>query len=84
MVSSSQTITLLGLGYDENFSTAPYLRRLEHEANTCAALIKRLSFGMRNCLLKPLANGLLMGKILAAALAAIPIRLSTSLICQAL
>ena len=78
MVSSSQTITLLGLEYDKNFSTAPYLRKLEHEANTRAALIKRLSFGMPNCLLKPLANGLLMGKILAAAPAAIPIRLSSN------
>ena len=33
---------------------------------------------MPNCLLKPLTNGLLMGKILAAALAATPIRLSTN------
>ena len=60
--------------YDKNFSTAPYLRKLARESNTRAALIRRLSFGMPNCLLRPFANGLLMGKILAAAPAAIPIR----------
>ena len=76
MVSSSQTITLLGMDYDENFSAAPYLRKLE--ANTLSALIKRLSFGMPNCLLKPLANGLLMGKLNVTAPAAIPIKLSTN------
>ena len=77
-VPSSKTISLLGLEYDENFSTAPYLKKLACKANTRAALIKRLSYGMPNCVLKPLANGLLMGKILAAAPAAIPIRLSTN------
>ena len=75
VVSSAPTISLLGLEYDTNFSTAPYLRQLARDANTRAALIRRLSFGMPNCLLKPLSNGLLMGKILAAATAAIPIRL---------
>ena len=75
MVSSSETICLLGLEYDENFSTAPYLRRLSREASTREALIKRLSFGMPNCLLKPFANGLLMGKILAAAPATTPVRI---------
>ena len=74
-VPSSKTISLLGLEYDENFSTAP---KLACKANTRAALIKRLSYGMPNCVLKPLANGLLMGKILAAAPAAIPIRLNTN------
>ena len=69
---------MLGLEYDENFSTAPYLKKLACEANTWAALIKRLSYGMPNCVLRPLANGLLMGKILAAAPAAIPIRLSAN------
>jgi hypothetical protein len=77
-VSSAPTISLLGLEYDTNFSTAPYLRKLAREANTRAALIRRLSFGMPHCLLKPLANGLLMGKILAAAPAAIPIRLHSN------
>ena len=55
-VLSSQTISLLGLEYDTNLSTAPYLRRLAREANTRAALIRRLSFGMPNYLLKPLTN----------------------------
>ena len=62
--------------YDANFSTAPYLRKLVQEANTWTVLstwIRRLSFGMPNCLLRPFADGLLMGKILAAAPAAIPI-----------
>ena len=58
-----------------NFSTAPYLHKLAREANTHAALIRRLIFGMPNFLLKPLANGFLMGKILVAAPAAIPIRI---------
>ena len=39
-------------------------------------MIKRFSYGMPNCLLKPLSNGLLMGKILSAAPAAMPIKLS--------
>ena len=75
LVNSNATVSLLGLEYDKNFSTAPYLRKLAREANTRAALIRRLSFGMPNCLLRPLSNGLLMGKILAAAPAAIPIRI---------
>ena len=74
VVNSNSTVSLLGLEYDKNFSTAPYLRKLARESNTRAALIRRLSFGMPNCLLRPFANGLLMGKILAAAPAAIPIR----------
>lgn len=77
-ILSKKTICLLGLEYDKNFSTSPYLKNLAREASTRAALIRRLSFGMPNCLLKPLANGLLMGKILSAATAAIPIRLSSN------
>ena len=75
MVPSSKTINLLGLEYDENFSTAPYLHKLAREARTRAALIYRLSFGMPKFLLKTFASGLLMGKILAAATAALPIKL---------
>jgi ribonuclease P/MRP protein subunit RPP40 len=67
IVKSIPTISLLGLEYDVNFSTAPFLCKLASESKTRAALIQRLSFGMPNYLLKPLANGLLMGKILAAA-----------------
>ena len=77
IVNSNPTVSLLGLEYDANFSTAPYLRKLAREANTRESLIRRLSFGMPNYLLRPLANGLLMGKILAAAPAAIPIRIDT-------
>ena len=78
IVQSNKSISLLGLEYDENFSTAPYLKKLAREASTRAALIRRLSFKMPNCLLKPIANGILMGKILSAAPAAIPIKLSPS------
>ena len=46
IVASSKTISLLGLEYDENFSTTPYLKKLACEASTRAALIKRLSYGM--------------------------------------
>ena len=76
LVSSSKSISLLGLEYDENFSTAPYLHNLAREAKTRAALIHRLSFGMPNCVLKQLTSGLLMGKILSAAPAAIPIQVN--------
>ena len=75
-VSSNHTISLLGLESDKNFSTTPYLYKLAREASTRAALIKRLSYRMPKCLLKPLSNGLLMGKILSAAPAALPIKLS--------
>ena len=34
LVSSKENISLLGLEYDNNFSTAPYLRKLAREANT--------------------------------------------------
>ena len=34
IVTSNQTISLLGLEYDENFSTAPYLRNLSRDAST--------------------------------------------------
>ena len=74
-VLSAQTIYLLGQEYDSNFSTAPYLSEISHDKNTHAAVISQLSFGMPNYLLKPFANGILMGKILAAAPAAIPIRM---------
>ena len=39
-------------------------------------MIKRLSYGMPNYMLKPMSNALIMGKVLSAAPAAIPIRLS--------
>ena len=51
---------------------------MAREANIRAALIQRLSFGMPNCVLKPVTNGILMGKILNAAPAAFPLKLSSS------
>ena len=68
-------INIPGVDYDKNFTTNPYLRKLACEARTRAALIKRLSFGMPPHLLATFANGLLMGKILSAAPATIPIRI---------
>ena len=62
--------------YDSNFSTAPYLRKLASEAKTRAAIIKRLSYSVPPHLLKMFTNGLLIGKIMAAAPAAIPFRMS--------
>ena len=56
-VSSAQSISLLGLEYNTNLSTAPCLYSLARESNTRAMLIGRLSYGMPNNLLKPLANG---------------------------
>ena len=77
-ISSKKIIRLLGLEYNENFSTVPYLKNLSSEAITRAPLIRWLSFGMPQCLLKPIANCLLMGKILLVATAAIPIRLCSN------
>ena len=68
-------ISLLGIDYDKNFTTNPYLHKLARESKTRAALIHRLSFGMPPHLLGIFANGLLMGKILASAPASIPIRI---------
>ena len=52
----------------------PYLRSLAREAKTRSSLIKRLSFCIPNYLLKPLSHGILLGKILSAAPAAIPLK----------
>ena len=67
---------MLGIDFDKNFSTAPYLRNLATEAKSRAALIYRLSFGVPPHLLKLFANGLLIGKIAAAAPAAIPFKIA--------
>ena len=75
-VPVSQQIKLLGVEYDTKFSTAPYLRKLAQDAKTRSKVIQQLSFCMPQCLLKPLTNGILLGKILAAASAAIPIQIS--------
>ena len=72
----SKELNLLGITYDNNFSTTPYLRQLALEAKTRASLIARLSYSVPNNLLKLFTNGLLVGKIMAAAPAAIPIRIN--------
>ena len=64
-VPVSQQIKLLGVDYDSNFSTLPYLKILERDAKTRADIIKRLSFCMPQFLLKPITHGILLGKIFA-------------------
>ena len=75
IVHADPEIRLLGIDYDTNFSTSPYLRQLATEAKSRAAMIYRLSFGVPTNLLRLLANGLVIGKILAAAPAAIPFKI---------
>ena len=55
-----------GIDYNTNFSTSPYLRNLATEAKYRAVMIYHLSFGVPPNLLRLLANGLVIGKILAA------------------
>ena len=69
-------LKLLSVTYDSNFTTAPYLRQLAAEARTRAAIISRLSYSVPPHLLKTFTNGLLVGKIMAAAPAAIPFRIN--------
>ena len=73
LISSSSEINLLGVDFDTNFSTIPFLNKLARLANTRAALIYRLSFSMPPNLLATFANGLLMGKILSACPVTIPV-----------
>ena len=75
LISPATEINLLGVDFDSTLSTTPYLHKLNREANTRAALIHRLSYAMPPHLLKTFANGLLMGKILAACPVTIPVRL---------
>ena len=76
IIKSVQEICLLGVDYDTNFSTAPYLRKLATEVKSRAAMIYRLSFSVPPYLLKLLTNGLVIGKISAAAPAAIPFKIA--------
>ena len=76
IVSADPEISLLGINYNTNFSTSPYLQNLATAAKSRAAMIYRLSFGVPQNLLRLLANGLVIGKILAAAPAAIPFKLA--------
>jgi hypothetical protein len=72
----SKELSLLGITYDRNFTTAPYLHQLASDAKTRAAIIARLSYSVPPHLLKVFTNGLLVGKIMAAAPAAIPFRIN--------
>ena len=56
LVTSSDTIKVLGLEYDRNFSISPHLRHLACEANTCTTLIMRLCYSIPNCLLNPILS----------------------------
>ena len=76
LISSKSEINLLGVDFDTNFSTTPFLHKLARAAKTRAALIHRLSFVMPQHILTTFANGLLMGKVLHACPVTIPIRLS--------
>ena len=76
VIKSVQEICLLGISFDTNFSTAPYLQKLATDAKSRAAMIYRLSFSVPQNLLRMLANGLVVGKIAAAAPAAIPFRIA--------
>ena len=76
IIHADSEIRLLGIDYDTNFSTSPYLRQLATEAKSRAAMIYRLSFGVPSNMLRLLANGLVIGKILAAAPAAIPFKIA--------
>ena len=76
IVLPSKELNLLGITYDTNFTTSPYLRQLAIDSKTRSALIARLSYSVPPHLLKIFTNGLLIGKIMSAAPAAIPFRLS--------
>ena len=75
IVLADPEICLLGINYNTDFSTLPYLQKLATEAKSRGAMIYRLSFGVPSNLLRLLTNGLIIGKILAAAPAAIPFKI---------
>jgi hypothetical protein len=76
LISATPEINLLGVDFDSNFTTTPFLHKLARAASTRAALISRLSYTMPPHLLACFTNGLLMGKILAACPVTIPIRIN--------
>ena len=76
LIYPSKELSLLGITYDTNFTTAPYLRQLASDAKTRAAIIARLSYSVPPHLLKIFTDGLLVGKIMAAAPAAIPFKIN--------
>ena len=75
IIKPSKELDLLGITYDSNLTTTPYLNRLATEVKTRAAIIKRLSYSVPPHLLKTFTNGLLIGKIMALAPAAIPYKI---------
>ena len=76
VISSASEINLLGIDFDSTLSTIPYLHHLAREAKSRAALIHRLSFVMPPHLLKIIANGIVMGKILTACPVTIPVKVN--------
>ena len=75
-IYANSEISLLGVDFDTNFSTTPYLRKLARAAKARSSLISRLSYAMPPHLLSVFANSLLMEKIFAACQVTIPIRLN--------
>ena len=55
-VPVSQRLKLLGVEYDSNFTTVPYLKKLAQDVKTRSSIIKRLSFCMPQYLLKPITH----------------------------
>ena len=76
LITASSEINLLGMDFDSNFSTKPYLKKLACAAQTRAKLISRLSFSMPPYVLSTLTHGLLMGKVMSACSVTIPVRLN--------
>ena len=76
IISATPEISLLGVDFDTNFTTLPYLKKLARVANTRAKLIARLSYSMPPHILTKLTHGILMGKILTACPVTIPVRIS--------
>ena len=78
IIPATSVINLLGVDFDSNFTTTPFLHNLARAAKTRSALISRLSYSMPPSVLSTFANGLLMGKILSTCSVTIPVRLNSS------
>ena len=48
LITAKPEISLLGVDFDSNFTTTPYLHKLARTARTRAALISRLSYAMHH------------------------------------
>ena len=75
LIIAKHEISILGVDYDMNFTTNPYLVKLAHDAKIRSALIYRLSFRLPPYLLFTFANGLFIENILITAPATVSIRL---------